>query len=256
MGVEIRLLGRPRSWRDGVEILLRGHKAWLLLAKLLVDDVPASRDRLARMLFVDAADPAAALRWNLSQLRRCLDLHLDGDPRSRAWRGVAAGSASDNTCAATSNSHRWHATTAASSFGDSGRRIDGADSSYIRAASSSSARAGVGSSSSVATSPRATAPRPPAATPTARGHRRSAPWHEARPRRRRPDARWRRPRSRCHRTARQPPRAQRCAPTRRAVPGPRHRPRPRRGAARSQRRARRCAGGCQRRRRCPRDDPA
>lgn len=80
MSVEIRLLGRPCAWRDGVKIELRGHKAWLLLATLLLEDAPVGRDRLARMLFVDAADPAASLRWNLSQLRRHLGIDLDGDP--------------------------------------------------------------------------------------------------------------------------------------------------------------------------------
>jgi DNA-binding SARP family transcriptional activator len=80
MSVQIRLLGRPCAWRDGAEVTLRGHKAWLLLAMLLLEDGPFDRNRLARMLFVDAVDPAAALRWNLSQLRRRLGLQLDGDP--------------------------------------------------------------------------------------------------------------------------------------------------------------------------------
>ena len=80
MSVEIRLLGFPCAWRDGVKVELRGHKAWLLLALLVLEDAPVGRERLARMLFVDATDPAASLRWNLSQLRRSLGLHLDGDP--------------------------------------------------------------------------------------------------------------------------------------------------------------------------------
>jgi DNA-binding SARP family transcriptional activator len=80
VSVEIRLLGRPCAWRDGVKVELRGHKAWLLLATLLLEDAPVGRGRLARMLFVDAADPAASLRWNLSQLRRHLGIGMDGDP--------------------------------------------------------------------------------------------------------------------------------------------------------------------------------
>ena len=80
MSVQIRLLGCPCAWRDGVKVGLRGHKAWLLLALLALEDAPVGRGRLARMLFVDATDPAASLRWNLSQLRRSLGLHLDGDP--------------------------------------------------------------------------------------------------------------------------------------------------------------------------------
>lgn len=80
MSVEIRLLGRPCAGSDGDDIALRGHKAWTLLALLLLEGAPVSRDRLARMLFIDAADPAAALRWNLSQLRQCLGVGLTGDP--------------------------------------------------------------------------------------------------------------------------------------------------------------------------------
>lgn len=80
MSVEIRLLGRPRASRDGQEVVLRGHKAWLVLGVLLLEDAPVARDRLTRMLFVDAADPGAALRWNLSQLRRIIGLQLEGDP--------------------------------------------------------------------------------------------------------------------------------------------------------------------------------
>lgn len=80
MTVEIRLLGRPTAWHDGAPVALRGHKPWILLAVLVLASGPVSRDRLARMLFPDAVDPAATLRWNLSELRRCLDLHLTGDP--------------------------------------------------------------------------------------------------------------------------------------------------------------------------------
>jgi DNA-binding SARP family transcriptional activator len=80
MSVEIRLMGRPGASSSGDEISLRGHKAWVLLALLLLEGAPVSRDRLARMLFIDAADPAAALRWNLSQLRQCLGVGLIGDP--------------------------------------------------------------------------------------------------------------------------------------------------------------------------------
>lgn len=80
MGTQIRLLGPPSARRDGADVGLRGHKAWLLLGLLLLHNAPISRDRLARMLFVDAADAPAALRWNLSQLRGCLGITLEGDP--------------------------------------------------------------------------------------------------------------------------------------------------------------------------------
>lgn len=79
--LELFLLGRPRAARDGRPVDgVRGTKAWALLAHLLLADGPVSRQRLAALLFPDAADPAAALRWNLSQLRRGLGVGLDGDP--------------------------------------------------------------------------------------------------------------------------------------------------------------------------------
>lgn len=79
MHTEIHLLGSP-SARRGVERLdVRGHKPWLLLALLALSEHPLSRERLQRLLFIDAVDPAAALRWNLSQLRR-LGLDVAGDP--------------------------------------------------------------------------------------------------------------------------------------------------------------------------------
>jgi len=59
----------------------RGYKAWGLLAYLLRADRPPSRDELVSLLFGEADDPFAALRWNLSALRRLLgDTGLEGDP--------------------------------------------------------------------------------------------------------------------------------------------------------------------------------
>jgi DNA-binding SARP family transcriptional activator len=79
VNTEVRLLGTPGAHRGADRVDVRGHKPWLLLALLLLSDHPLSRDRLQRLLFVDAADPAAALRWNLSQLRR-VGILVDGDP--------------------------------------------------------------------------------------------------------------------------------------------------------------------------------
>lgn len=59
----------------------RGHKAWGLLAYLLRRDRPPSRAELVSLLFNEADDPFAALRWNLSALRRLLGSSvLEGDP--------------------------------------------------------------------------------------------------------------------------------------------------------------------------------
>ncbi|HZM83255.1 MAG TPA: BTAD domain-containing putative transcriptional regulator [Candidatus Limnocylindrales bacterium] len=46
-------------------------KPWALLAYLVLSQSPVSRTRAAALLFPDAHDPLAALRWNLHQLR-CL----------------------------------------------------------------------------------------------------------------------------------------------------------------------------------------
>jgi DNA-binding SARP family transcriptional activator len=58
--------------QDGSPIALRGHKAWGLLAYLATHEGALSRQHLARLLFEDAEDPLAALRWNLTELRRAL----------------------------------------------------------------------------------------------------------------------------------------------------------------------------------------
>src|SRR5688572_27933129 len=83
MGLDIRLLGSPNVRRDGVTVAPpRGHKVWGLLAYLVLNDQPISRTRAAALLFPDANDPLAALRWNLHELRRLLgtDGRLGGDP--------------------------------------------------------------------------------------------------------------------------------------------------------------------------------
>ncbi|MDR7378944.1 DNA-binding SARP family transcriptional activator [Rhodoferax ferrireducens] len=75
MGLAIHLLGVPRIERDGQALPSpRGRKVWGLLAYLLCNTAPASRQRLAELLFEEAEDPLATLRWNLSELRRMLGL--------------------------------------------------------------------------------------------------------------------------------------------------------------------------------------
>lgn len=72
-GLAIHLMGVPRVERGGRALPApRGHKVWGLLAYLVRSDVPVSRKHLAGLLFEDAEDPLAALRWNLTELRRLL----------------------------------------------------------------------------------------------------------------------------------------------------------------------------------------
>ena len=83
MGVTVRLLGPPAVVVDGAPVPgPRGHKAWGLLAFLTLAPAPVPRQRLCALLFPDAEDPQAALRWNLSALRRALGdpTLLRGDP--------------------------------------------------------------------------------------------------------------------------------------------------------------------------------
>jgi DNA-binding SARP family transcriptional activator len=79
----IRLLGAPEIERDGVVVAPpRGHKAWAVLAYLVLAERPVVRARLAGLIFGDTDDPLGALRWNLAQVRRALGLAdtVRGDP--------------------------------------------------------------------------------------------------------------------------------------------------------------------------------
>lgn len=80
VSLSIRLLGTPRAERDGDPVQMRGRKSWTLLAFLVRSPRPVARARVAQLLFPDASDPQAALRWNLSELRRCLGVRVGGDP--------------------------------------------------------------------------------------------------------------------------------------------------------------------------------
>ncbi len=82
MALTIHLLGEPRVERDGQAVApAKGHKAWGLLAYLVLSRTPVSRHQLCSLLFADAEDPLAALRWNLSALRKILaPALLGGDP--------------------------------------------------------------------------------------------------------------------------------------------------------------------------------
>jgi DNA-binding SARP family transcriptional activator len=83
VSTRVNLLGSPSVELDGRALAPpRGSKTWALLAYLALTDVPAPRSRLAGLLFEEADDPAAALRWSLSQLRKALRgvAEVGGDP--------------------------------------------------------------------------------------------------------------------------------------------------------------------------------
>jgi DNA-binding SARP family transcriptional activator len=81
MGIAIFLLGKPRVERGESAVPApRGQKVWALLGYLLRSGTAVSRRHLADLLFADAQDPQAALRWNLSELRKLLGTSaLQGD---------------------------------------------------------------------------------------------------------------------------------------------------------------------------------
>ena len=81
--VVARLTGRPLIERgEGRVAMPRGRKSWAVLAYVALAEVPVTRERLASLLFSDAADPLGALRWTLAELRRSLGANgvLRGDP--------------------------------------------------------------------------------------------------------------------------------------------------------------------------------
>ena len=83
MSATIQLLGRPRVVpHTGEAYQCRSRKSWALLTYLLLHERPPTRNQLASMLFSEADDPARALRWGLSEVRRALGPggSVDGDP--------------------------------------------------------------------------------------------------------------------------------------------------------------------------------
>lgn len=79
----VRLLGPPRVERVGEPLPApRGRKPWALLALVVTSSGPVPRRRAQELLFADAVDPSAALRWTLSQVRRATGdlLRIGGDP--------------------------------------------------------------------------------------------------------------------------------------------------------------------------------
>ena len=83
MTLAVHLLGRPRVERaGGGRYQFRSRKSWAVLAYLILNERPPTRGQLASLLFAEADDPLRALRWSLTEIRRCLgaDGTLDSDP--------------------------------------------------------------------------------------------------------------------------------------------------------------------------------
>jgi DNA-binding SARP family transcriptional activator len=79
----VRLMGRPQLERDGACVAPpRGRKSWAVLAYVALAELPVIRERLASLLFANAADLLGALRWTLAELRRAPGAPdaLRGDP--------------------------------------------------------------------------------------------------------------------------------------------------------------------------------
>jgi DNA-binding SARP family transcriptional activator len=72
MALQIHLLGPVRLSRDDVPIELPYRRPLALLVYLLLTHRPQSRQHLTDLLFDGPADPRAALRWNLSKLKKAL----------------------------------------------------------------------------------------------------------------------------------------------------------------------------------------
>src|SRR4029453_19323742 len=90
MDGRVVLLGRPRIEAGDRPAQLAGRKPWGLLAYLCLEPW-ATRQELAGLLFSDADDPLAALRWSLLQVRRALTgLAEVSEERGRLSIGFAA----------------------------------------------------------------------------------------------------------------------------------------------------------------------
>jgi DNA-binding SARP family transcriptional activator len=79
----IQLLGQPTITRDGSAAYQpRSRKTWCVLAYLVLSQRPPTRAQLWSLLFDGADDPARALRWCLTEIRRALGpgAAVDGDP--------------------------------------------------------------------------------------------------------------------------------------------------------------------------------
>ena len=80
----IHLLGRPRVERGGAAVPApRGHKAWGVLAYLLLADRPPSRDELASLLFARPTIPRRRCAGTSARCAACSATSASTATRSR-----------------------------------------------------------------------------------------------------------------------------------------------------------------------------
>ena len=91
-GLQIHILGELTVFTDGQLVPLPGsRKTRALLAYLLLQDRPVTREHLCEMLWPHPDDPRAALRWSLTKLRPILNAdvqHLVADRSSVTIEGL------------------------------------------------------------------------------------------------------------------------------------------------------------------------
>jgi len=91
-GLQIQVLGELAVFVDGRHVAVSGsRKTRALLAFLLLQDRPVTREHLCELLWPHPDDPRAALRWSLTKLRPILNAHadhLEADRRTVAINGL------------------------------------------------------------------------------------------------------------------------------------------------------------------------
>ena len=97
MTLTVRLLGKPSLEVDGRPRQLAGRKTWGLLALLVLRSAPPTRTELVEILWPEADDPAAALRWTLARVRKALapEIEIRGDAANRLTLSIQSPSVID-----------------------------------------------------------------------------------------------------------------------------------------------------------------
>ena len=91
-GLQVHILGELNVLLDGQPVVVPGsRKTRALLAYLLLQNRPVTREHLCELLWPHPDNPRAALRWSLTKLRQILNTraeHLVADRSSVAIKGL------------------------------------------------------------------------------------------------------------------------------------------------------------------------